>query len=128
VNTPFDIEVLDEERVNQRIAASSPFWFVRKTPFVPQPVIIKPVQAQKPFVQQPLVKQTVLQSPVVQVVVEDHLPVVDLDAQVANPLDLNTNVVGKINDLYKNLKREVKASEVKTPESKPSSRKKKSAK
>ncbi|MBA4386247.1 MAG: hypothetical protein C0410_16055, partial [Anaerolinea sp.] len=104
VNTPFDIEVLDEDRVNQKIAASSPFWFVRKTPVTPPPVKNTPVKIQKPAVQQPVVKQVSSQLPVTQVVVDDNLPVVDLDTQVANPLDLTNDVVGKINDLYKNIK------------------------
>lgn len=109
VNTPFDIEILDEERVNQKIAASSPFWFVRKPPVTSKPVKKASVQIPKPAqqssgVQQPQVNMPVIQPPVIQATVDDHHPVVDLDAQVANPLDLTNDVVGKINDLYKNLK------------------------
>lgn len=103
VNTPFDIEILDEERVNQMIAASTPFWFVRKTPAAPKPFKKPAVQANKPVIQQPSAKPAVSQQPVIQVVVDEHLPLIDLDAQVANPLDLNNDVVGKINDLYKNI-------------------------
>ena len=104
VNTPFDIEILDEERVNQKIAASSPFWFVRKTP--PVAASVKKTVPKTPALEQkqPSQKQAAVQPPLVQVVVDNQLPSVDLDAQVANPLDLNTDVVGKINDLYKNVK------------------------
>ncbi len=104
INTPFDIEILDEERVKQKIAASSPFWFVRKTSTVSTPV--KKVAPKSPPIEQkqPVQNQTAVQPPLVQVVVENHTSSVDLDAQVANPLDLNTDVVGKINDLYKNVK------------------------
>jgi DNA/RNA endonuclease YhcR with UshA esterase domain len=104
VNTPFDIEILDEERVNQKIAASSPFWFVRKTAPIASPgkkmVVPKPQQIEK----LPVKKVTVVQTSRPQNIVDNNHPTIDLDAQVANPLDINNSVVGKINDLYKNLK------------------------
>ncbi len=104
VNTPFDIEILDEELVNQKIAASSPFWFVRKTPLVAAPIKKSPAQNPQPVEKQPAKKLAAVQPTIPQVVVEDNPQTVDLSAQVANPLDLNTDVVGKINDLYKNVK------------------------
>ncbi len=115
VNTPFDIEILDEERVNEKIAASSPFWFVRTPAAAPQPARRKAVQVPRPAVQEPALQtpsilQPVIQPQTAQVIVDGSFALVDLDAaQVANPLDLNNDVVGKINDLYKNRKPEAKA-------------------
>jgi hypothetical protein len=104
VNTPFDIEVLDEETVNQKIAASSPFWFVRKTPLEPVVVKKKTVQVQKPVESPSIPKKALVQPPLVQPDVVDKTPAVDSEPQVSNPLDINNSVVGKINDLYKNAK------------------------
>jgi len=104
VNTPFDIEILDEERVNQKIAASSPFWFVRKSQSVAAPLRKIAVQNHLSVEPQPVNNQPVAQIPPAQVAVDNSLPFIDINPQVANPLDINNDVVGKINDLYKNVK------------------------
>ncbi|HCS39733.1 MAG TPA: hypothetical protein DIW44_09145 [Anaerolineaceae bacterium] len=104
VNTPFDIEILDEERVNQKIAASSPFWFVRKSMSVAAPVKQVVIQKPQPVEKLTATKQPVAQPSMAQIIVDNNLPLVDVVAQVANPLDINNEVVGKINDLYKNVK------------------------
>lgn len=110
VNTPFDIEILDEVRVNQKIAASSPFWFVRKTQPVAAPIRQVPEQKLQSVKKQPPKNQVLIQPIISRVVVDDNSPTVDLNAQVANPLDLNTEVVDKINDLYKNVNVSTRAS------------------
>lgn len=90
VNTPFDIEILDEERAALKISSSSPFWFVRKSNAQPQPVI-KKVQPQT-------------KKPMDQTIVEEK-PVIDTsDEKMANPLDISTSVVDRITDLYRNQK------------------------
>ncbi len=96
VNTPFDIEVLDEEQVTALIEASSGRWFSKRMPVNPGAGQVSP----RPILEQ---KTTPKATPVV----EQKIPMLDvqdkpaeLNAQVANPLDLSVEVASKINDLY----------------------------
>ncbi|MDP3721582.1 MAG: hypothetical protein Q8R09_03900, partial [Anaerolineaceae bacterium] len=95
--------------VNQKIEASSPFWFVRKTTPSVSPAKKAVAQKPQPIEKKPAQKQNVVQPSVPKILVENPLPLIDLDAQVANPLDINNDVVGKINDLYKNVKKGTRA-------------------
>ena len=102
VNTPFDIEMMDAERVATKIAESSPFWFVRRPAVFPEPLRMmkKPIPIQK-------AAQKMEGHVAVQLISKDleTKPVMkNLDAQVANPLDISDDVVGKINNLYKKQK------------------------
>ena len=96
VNTPFDIEILDEERVEEKIVASSPFWFVRRST-VQSPVHLLPKL--NPSVRFKIEKKVEVD---VQVQIKNESET--LDAQVANPLDISEVVIGKINDLYRTKK------------------------
>ena len=104
VNTPFDIEFLDEERVAEKIAASSPFWFTRKPEEISKPIQIKPAKVKAKPKSEP--KETVVEI----AVKEKPVSKKKLDAQVANPLDISQDVVGMINDLYGKPKTKKKAS------------------
>ena len=96
VNTPFDIEVLDEEKITALIEASSRGWFAKKV--IPRPtfdqvskepaIVHRAVQKEASHEQLNLPQVDVQQSSL------------DLNAQVANPLDLSVEVASKINDLY----------------------------
>ncbi len=93
VNTPFDIEILDEVKVTEKIAISSPFWFSGKIDLP-----IKKVRIRQPGSDTTEVKK----NPEVAVVVKEKSPSKKkLQAQVANPLDLSTEVVEKIDTLYR---------------------------
>lgn len=114
VNTPFDIELLTEEVVVEKIAASSASWFIRKPAVTPEPVKNKdkPAAASKPLYKTEVATQTIPVNPDSQAGVENF------NAQVANPLNIPDNVVGKINDLYR----------AKTPVATPAPRKKRARK
>jgi DNA/RNA endonuclease YhcR with UshA esterase domain len=97
VNTPFDIEILDEERVAKKITASTPFWFVRKPVVTPERVVVK----KNPLVEQKAVHRVEVEVQAIQAALDGMLKQENIDAQVANPLDISDEVVGKINDLYR---------------------------
>lgn len=102
VNTPFDIEILDEARVSEKITSSSPFWFVRRPEAPVKPINIRSVKVEtKPATKEKPVEIVLKEKPAVKK---------NLDAQVANPLDISEEVVGKINDLYRKSKSAKKSS------------------
>lgn len=97
VNTPFDIEFLTEEVVSEKIAASSASWFIRKPLVAAEPPQIKV----KPTVVHASLQKTEVITQTIPLTNDPPIAQDVLDAQVANPLDIPGNVVGKINDLYR---------------------------
>ena len=96
VNTPFDIEIIDENQASEKIAASSPFWFVHR-PAAP-PVVFRP---RPPVPPTPSRSTAVLTASAPKPAAEAKPRKKKSEVQVANPLDLSNDVVGKINDLYR---------------------------
>jgi len=101
VNTPFDIEILDEEKVNEKIAASSPFWFTGK--------IDPPVKKVRIKQQRSDTTEFKKNIEVAVAVKEKNSSKKKLQAQVANPLDISTEVAEKIDTLYRKPKDSKKA-------------------
>ncbi len=93
VNTPFDIEVLDEQRVRERISASSPYWFVHR---LSPPA--ERVQVKKKATEERKSNKKV------EVVMNSQMVDNNIDTQVTNPLNISQEVVGRINDLYRTKK------------------------
>ncbi len=115
INTPFDIEVLDEVVVADRIAASSTHWFTRREP------VLQTIRKRnsKPQEKAAGLKEERVQVQVLQPVprVAESKPAVQsvLDAQVANPLDIPNDVVGRLNALYKTPKTKTRSARKKKP-------------
>ncbi len=87
VNTPFDIEILDEDRVSALIEESSSRWFQNRSAPKDQR-IVKRVPHQEVKFREPEN-------------LERGIPHLDDETITGNPLDIKDDVVGRLNVLYR---------------------------